>query len=204
MIPILLRLLTTILLILSSTLYANDAADSLIDLFSNTQTISGKFTQTVYDQSGKSLAKSSGNFIIQRPNKFRWDVKTPMQQLTIADGNKIWLYQPDLMQVTVSRMTQKVGQTPLAILSGSSAALQNNFLIRSNGNNGYKLISKVNQSPFKVIMLYFVNNKISQMQLYDNLGQKTQINFSGVTSNESVSNNAFRFRVPKGVDIIRG
>jgi outer membrane lipoprotein carrier protein len=196
-------LLSLLSLTLFTTTFANTASDNLVAAFKNTTTIQGQFTQRVYNQRQHLLSSSHGNFKIQRPNKFVWNVTKPMAQLTIADGKQIWLYQPDLLQVTVSPMTQKIGATPLAILSGSTAALTQNFTMKQLGPQKYALTAKQSDSAFSKITLQLAGKTIKKMQLADSFGQKTVINFTDVSINNTLAKKAFTFTPPKGVDVIK-
>lgn len=200
------KITLTLLLIgatLFSTAYANDASVNLANQFKNISTIQGDFTQAVYSQGNQMLASSAGSFKIKRPNQFRWSVLTPMKQLTIADGKQIWLYQPDLMQVTESAMTSRIGHTPLAILSGSTSALGESYAITQPNKNTYQLIAKSTSGAFHKIILTMNGNRISEMVLYDTLGQKTKVTFSHVQIDGKIKENAFQFVAPKGVDVIK-
>ena len=42
---------------------------------------------------------SSGTFAFARPGKFRWSYDKPYEQLLVGDGDKLWIYDPDLNQV---------------------------------------------------------------------------------------------------------
>jgi outer membrane lipoprotein carrier protein len=196
-------LLGLLLCICLSSSFASSAAEQLVSIFSRLTTIQGDFTQTVYAQKGQVISVSKGTFKIRRPNQFYWNVNTPMKQLTIADGKNVWLYQPDLEQVTESLMTKKIGQTPLAILSGSSEALLNNFNVVKNSTNHFSLTAKTINSNFHKITLTISGGSPQQMQLFDSLNQKTVLAFSKVGVNHSLNKNAFQFTVPKGVDVIK-
>lgn len=199
------RLISILLLtLIAHCSFANSPSNKLANLFSSVNTIQGHFTQTVFGQDDHAMATSKGIFIIKRPNQFRWNVVSPMQQLTIADGQRIWLYQPDLQQVTVSQMRKSMGHTPLAILSGSTNVLKQSYVITQPNSSTFNLKSKTQNSPFQTIILTFAQQKITQMQLFDALGQKTIINFADVSLNAAIKKNAFQFVVPKGVDVIKG
>jgi outer membrane lipoprotein carrier protein len=201
-------ILSIILAFASLAIAANNsstiAANNLITIFNKTNTISSKFKQIVKDSSGQIIATSTGSMIIQRPNRFRWDTQTPMAQLAIADGQQVWLYQPDLEQVTISKMSHEIGQTPLAILSGSITSLQQNFVIEQTNPNEFTLTARKNAVPFhQVILLFDKQERLSQMQLKDELGQTTVLYFTDLKINAAVAKNSFSFAVPKGVDVIR-
>lgn len=183
---------------------SNIAANNLIKIFNKTNTIKSNFKQIVNDSSGQIIATSTGTMIIQRPNRFRWDTQTPMQQLAIADGQQIWLYQPDLEQVTISKMSHELGQTPLAILSGSTTSLQQNFVIEQTNPNEFILTARKNAVPFHTVILTFdKQERLTQMQLKDELGQTTVLYFTDLKWNPLVAKSSFTFVVPKGVDVIR-
>ena len=197
--------LLTFGLVFSSLSFANDqAATNLINIFNKTNTISAKFKQVVQNSDGAEISTSTGTMIIQRPNRFRWDTQTPMAQLAIADGQEVWVYQPDLEQVTISKMSHEIGQTPLAILSGSTESLQQNFAIEQTNPNEFILTARKDAVPFhQVVLIFDKQERLTEMQLKDELGQTTVLYFTDLKLNPSVSKSSFTFDVPKGVDVIR-
>ena len=76
----------------------------------DTQTARASFTQSVTDQNGRLKQQASGEFAISRPGKFRWSVDKPYQQLLVGDGERVWIYDPDLNQVVKRRADQALGQ----------------------------------------------------------------------------------------------
>lgn len=195
------KLLFLILCLLSTSVFAQTPTQQLSDLLKNTRTLEANFTQTVLDDHKQPISKSSGDFILQQPNKFYWHVKQPMQHIIINDGKKMWDYQPDLQQVIVKPVSQAIAATPLAILSGSVTALTKNYIITKESNSVFKLVSKHSNS-FKTVWLYFSDAKITGMELQDVLGQSTKLEFTHVKINPHISANQFIFKRPKGVDLI--
>jgi len=198
-------LFTVLLCLLAINVNAEQATDHLVKIFQGIDTIKGNFTQTIIGQDGKTvIATSKGNFILQRPDHFRWNVITPPKQLTVADGKHIWQYQPDLQQVTISPMSQKIEQTPLAVLSGSAKALGGNYRItQTDDGNTFILTSKHANTEFHRIELTIRANKIKCMILFDSLGQKTEFIFNHIVLNKRLPAKTFKFTAPKGVDVIR-
>jgi outer membrane lipoprotein carrier protein len=195
-------LFLTALMLLTSCVFADPGSDALIKMFSNINSISADFKQTVYNQNGSSLSVSTGSMLIARPDKFRWNMTSPMTQLSVGDGKKVWTYQPDLEQVSVNPMTAQIGQTPLAILSGSVSALTQYFTIQATSNQTFKLMAKDTNAPFSEVDLKFNGNTISSMTLFDSLDQKTVLSFSNVKNNLIIPANQFTFVVPQGVDVV--
>lgn len=112
-------LLITLLAILSFPLQAAEdvAIQRLTTLLNQAQTISGRFSQLTLDGSGTQLQETAGEMALKRPGQFRWHTDAPMEQLLISNGEKIWLYDPDLQQVTIQKMDQRLTHTPALLLS---------------------------------------------------------------------------------------
>ncbi|HET6789414.1 MAG TPA: outer membrane lipoprotein chaperone LolA, partial [Aquabacterium sp.] len=106
-----------------------DAVSSLRAFVKDVQQAQAQFTQTVTSPDGKKVRKSTGSLAFQRPDRFRFDYKAPIEQLIVGDGRQVWLYDTDLNQVTVRPMTQAMGATPAALLSGQS--LDKDFVLKA-------------------------------------------------------------------------
>tara|TARA_R110000868_G_scaffold8205_1_gene42401 strand:+ start:1346 stop:1960 length:615 start_codon:yes stop_codon:yes gene_type:complete len=197
------KYLLCVTVLLPFTTYANPASDQLANLLQSTQTVSANFTQTVFDGSGRVINKSTGQFCLQKPNKFRWQVNSPIKQFVISDGTQLWNYQPDLEQVTVQAVSTGVQATPLAILGGSTKALTTNFTITEQAGDSYQLVAK-EKGNFTKVLLMFNGSAIKQMDLYDTMGQKTELTFANIQTNASIAAKQFQFTPPKGVDVIDG
>jgi outer membrane lipoprotein carrier protein len=193
---------TLFLMGITHLLFASTPTSDLVAIFNHVTSIQGSFTQTVYDKQNTALSTSQGTYIIERPDKFRWDTKTPMEQLSVGNGQQVWTYQPDLEQVTINPMSKQVGQTPLAILSGSVGALKNYFTITEIDSHTFLLAANDPNAPFSKITLIFKQEMINKMILMDDLGQKTTLVFSDVKNNVAFPASTFNFSPPAGTDII--
>lgn len=182
--------------------FADSAEQELIQILSNLQTLQAQFTQTVFDGHGRSLQQTSGEMMMQRPGKFRWQTFKPSKQLLIADGNRIWFYDTDLQQVTVQKQHAASKNSPAMLLSGSPEKLAQDFLISKQGSD-FKLVPKSKEGLFQSVQLAFNNQTLVSMKLVDNLGQVTRVQFSQVKNNPALSAGTFNFRVPNGVDVVR-
>ena len=63
---------------------------------------------------------SSGSFDFARPNRFRFAYAKPFEQTIVGDGEKVWIYDADLNQVSSRKLGQALGATPAALLAGGS------------------------------------------------------------------------------------
>ena len=181
------------------------SANKLSALLSQTQTISGGFSQLTLDSTGTQLQEASGQMVLQRPGLFRWHTDPPLEQLLVSNGEKVWLYDPDLMQVTVQKMDQRLTHTPALLLSGDVSKISENFAISYQEAGevvDFTLIPTAKDTLFDTLRLSFRGGVINDMQLLDAVGQRTNILFTGVKINQPVAASEFVFEAPAGVDVI--
>lgn len=186
---------------------AQNAANQLINQLNTLNSMQANFAQTSYDAHNRVLKNATGTMALKKPGKFRWQTQSPNQQLIIADGQNIWIYDADLQQATKQSQNKPNAPTfnPAYLLSGAVGSLPQKFnitLASSNGNQVYTLTPKDSNAMFKSIQLTFKNNTLMQMTVVDNLSQLTNFGFNNVNLNNSLDDSLFRFEPPKGTDII--
>jgi len=180
-----------------------DASQELSRLLQPLNSISGSFRQILKDEKGKVLQKSSGNFSVQRPGKMRWKTGEPFSQLLVTNNKQLWLYDPDLEQVTVRPVDSRMKETPALLLGGKVEDIRGSFNVE-NKKGVYYLTPKRASAPFKSMVIRFDNQGLpSAMTVRDGMGQTTDIQFGGMTANPRLSSAMFNFKPPKGTDIIR-
>lgn len=116
----------------SFAVYAQTPNEELTQLLKNMRSIQSDFTQTIVDKKGKIIQKSTGHMDLVRPNQFRWNVQRPNQQLIITNGKRLWVYDPDLEQVTIRKLSTAAGETPAMLLSNEDLSLGKEFTVRKN------------------------------------------------------------------------
>lgn len=182
------------------------AISRLTDMLNKAQTISGRFSQLTLDGSGTQLQETSGELSLKRPGLFRWHTDAPMEQLLVSDGQKVWLYDPDLQQVTIQTLDQRLTHTPALLLSGDVSEISQNFEITHKEGGDvvdFILKPKAKDTLFDTLRLSFRNGVINDMQLIDSVGQRTNILFLGVKMNQAIDAAQFNFKVPEGADVIQ-
>ncbi len=187
-------------------LFADASSIGQLKSFSATaHSASGTFTQTLM-RSGRAAKTSSGSFVFSRPGKFIWKYQTPYVQTLQSDGSNLYIHDKDLNQVTIKRLGAALGSSPAAILFGSSN-LERNFKLRDLGSNDgcewVEVVPRSRDTPFTRINLGMQDGKPRAMELYDSLGNKTVVNFTGFRKNPPVNAGSFRFSIPKGADVFR-
>ena len=199
--PLISSLLAT--LCLTATQAWADATDELSNLLQPLASLSGKFQQTLIDERGEVLQKSSGTFSVERPGKLRWETGEPFPQLLVTNNKKLWLYDPDLEQVTIRPVDNRLKETPALLLGGKVEEIRGSFDVQSKKGT-YQLVPKRSAAPFKSMEIRFGNNGMpANMTVRDGMGQTTKIKFSGMTANPRLSSAMFNFQPPAGTDIIK-
>ena len=185
--------------------YAN-AIDDLHAFVAQTRSAKGDFTQRVVSRSQKASQPASGEFVFARPGRFRWTYSKPYEQVLVADGDKLSIYDKDLNQVTVRKLGDALGSTPAAILFGSNE-LDRNFEMKDAGvRDGIAWLDarpKAKDTTFEKISIGFRNGELAAMELRDALGQVTMLTFSDIVRNPKVDASAFTFTPPKGADVLQ-
>ena len=181
------------------------AIDKLHHFLESTQTVRADFAQSVAARNGRKPQLSSGVMMFARPGKFRWEIEKPYAQLLVGDGERVWIHDPDLRQVTVRKVGNALGGTPAALLAGEST-IEKNFALREAGDkDGLEWVEATPRSPdsgFEKVSLGFAGSDLRAMELLDSLGQTTSLRFSHLERNPRLAPSLFRFTPPANADVI--
>lgn len=183
-----------------------DTARSRMEAFSkDLKSVTADFSQTVTDANGNRGDASRGTLALEAPRQFRWVTNAPYEQTIVADGTRVWIYEPDLQQVSVRSQSGEEAHSPLTVLTDLSQ-LDSQFTTSESGDrDGFswlKLISKAKEPEFEYAELGFAGDSLERMLFRDPLGNTTEIDFSNWRRNPKIDPAKFRFTPPKGVDVI--
>lgn len=181
------------------------AVDQLRSFLSQTKTARGEFTQRVTSRAGATAQNSTGRFVFQRPGKFRWIYDKPYEQIIVADGDKLFLYDKDLNQVTVKKLAGAIPASPASILFGSNEFEKEFEVVDAGSRDGLEWIvakPRAKDSPFERIEIGFRDGLPGAMQLTDSFGQVSLLRFAKVERNPKVDAEQFRFTPPQGADVL--
>jgi outer membrane lipoprotein carrier protein len=185
--------------------HAGSGIDQFRRFLKETHTLKAEFSQTVIPANGRKTQQSSGSVAISRPGKLRWEIRKPFPQLLVGDGDKVWIHDPELRQVTVRKVGQAIGSSPAALLAGSND-LEKNFALAEAGEaDGLEWVEatpKSTDSGFDKLRLGFANGDLRAMQLNDNFGQVTHVRFSQIERNPSLPASLFKFTPAAGTDVV--
>jgi outer membrane lipoprotein carrier protein len=182
---------------------AQTALEQLKTFTASTKSARGEFTQRVV-KTGVPGSPATGNFAFSRPGKFRWVYVKPYEQSLIADGEKLWIYDKDLNQVTIKKLGTALGESPAAILFGSND-LEKNFNLKDAGSRDglvwLEATPKARDATFERVAIGFRNGVPEAMEMRDAFGQLSLLSFRNIVRNPSLDANEFSFEVPRGADV---
>ena len=195
-----------LLLLLLPAIALADAPRDALDAFSNgLNGLEGRFVQRVYDPDGEMKEESRGRVALQAPRQFRWEYEDPFPQLIVADGDQVWIYDPDLEQVQVRKQSHEEQQSPLTVLIDPTELERQFRVAKAPDQDGLKwveLTPKAKEKPFESCRLGFSGRELARMSTIDALGQRTDIEFSELKRNPSFAIGTFSFTPPAGVDVV--
>jgi len=198
------RSLAAVLFTLSSLAAHADAVDTLRDFIRDVKTGRAQFTQTVTSPDGARAKSSSGSFEFARPNHFRFAYAKPFEQLIVADGQKVWIFDADLNQASSRKFSSALGATPAALLAGGS--LDKDFdlapLPAKDGLAWVQATPKVKDGAFKSVRVGFRGKDLAAVEIVDAFDQRSLLQFSQFAADVVLAPEAFRFTPPAGADVI--
>lgn len=200
-------LLGVLLALLASPLYAGERArDQLEDFVADTHALRSDFRQVVTDANGESRPPVIGTLALAEPRLFRWHTSQPTEQLIVADGSRVWVYDPELEQVTVRVQSAEEAHSPLTVLTDLSQ-LEEQFLLAEVGTrDGLDWLRLTPINPDDAQLAYaelgFDKSGLKRMLFRDQLGSVSAITFEHWQRNPELPASTFRFDPPAGVDVI--
>lgn len=186
---------------------AGDAGRQRVERFlTGSERLKGEFRQTLIGPDGRVVERAAGELAIAKPGRFRWHYTTPgAEQLVVADGERLWLYDVELEQVTVKSQGEGISGSPAALLGGDERALEA-FVYegsyRADGLDWVQFTPRDTQTDFTALRLGFEGERLAVMELRDALEQITRIEFTALERNPELAATTFEFAPPAGVDVI--
>jgi outer membrane lipoprotein carrier protein len=182
-----------------------DAVDRFKSFLRTSQSARADFEQNVYGREGKLIQESKGSFVFLRPGRFRWTYAKPVDQVIVGDGERVWIYDRDLNQVTVRKLSRALGSTPAALLAGASdveAAFELSDAGQRDGLEWLEAKPRERDAGFERIRMGFDATGVQAMQLVDHFGHTTVLRFHNLQRNPKVDPAEFRFEPPPGADVL--
>lgn len=196
-------LLWLVLPLFSAAVHA-DAVDALRAFVRDVKSGQASFVQTVTSPDGARKKTSSGDFEFARPNRFRFAYTKPFEQLMVADGQKVWIYDADLNQASSRKLTAALGATPAAVLAGT--ALEPEFklslLPSAQGLDWALATPRATGGAFQELRVGFRGKELAAIEITDSFGQRSRLDFSRFAANVVLPDTRFEFKPPAGADVV--
>ena len=202
------RFIASLVLVIASTqpVAAADARAALEHFSAGLEGLDGRFVQRVFDANGGLTEETQGRVALSAPRQFRWEYEAPFPQLIVADGDHVWVYDPDLEQVQVRIQSHEEQQSPLTALIDPSE-LERQFAVsadKAEGGLEWVVLTPKDKdnAQFATARLGFKGQSLERMQMRDALGQRTEVTFSQWQRNPTFAAATFSFTPPEGVDVV--
>ncbi len=199
------KMMLSFILVWASQVNCDNVSDALQVKLNAIRTMNANFNQVVMAKE-REISRSSGTMALSRPGHFRWQTQSPMEQTVIADGRHLWVYDVDLEQVTVKKQDKGLGGTAALFLSGYNDSVTKDFnvTVKTQANRDYfDLRAKSNKANVQRVKLAFIDNALTGIELFDQLGQHTDVDLTHIKINLALSPALFEFKIPEGVDVVQ-
>lgn len=183
------------------------AAEELSSILSSYETYQADFIQIVVGENGGRVQETRGSLKAKRPGLFYWETAAPLSQFIVSDGDTVEVYDPDLEQVTIHKLDDRVQSTPALLLSGEVDNLDETYEVSQRRigelTQEFTLVPKGADSLFVSLRLSFFDGELQEMRMEDSLAQISILSFDSIELNKKVDQNAFTLEYPEEVDVIR-
>lgn len=209
------RLLLLTLCLLPAAAAAQDAAPPVDEVlagiqkfYADAQDLKAKFTQTytykVYDR--KQV--SHGTVYFKKPRRMRWDYSKPTTKVFVADGQTLWVYEPEENQVFKRDLSSAQLPVALTFMSGEGK-LADEFDAKlmpppDDKHWQVELIPKKTEGDYKALRLTVdrATFAVTASTVVDPVGNTNHLVFADVQTNGGLPDKGFEFKPPEGVRVI--
>lgn len=170
--------------------------------------LSADFVQYEIDANERQSDKSTGKVWLNAPNQFKWQYQKPTEQLIIASGKQVWIYDKDLEQVTIKQ--QHNNQNPIYVLLNREQTdkYYTVSLVKQDKKSKDKLqwirmLPKSSSDEVKNVWLGIKGKNLSVLKLQNQFDNIVIFEFNNIQRNPKLADDFFIFKIPQGIDVIR-
>ena len=197
------KIVICLILIFSISISFADAASGLIEKIKNIHSMTANFNQKLIDGQTSNNLNSKGKMILKKPQYFKWVTTSPNNQEIVSNGTKLWIYDGDLDQIIIKKVSNDIAQFPyLILLSKNTSNINKLFTVKEQGNTSYILKPKNDQMIDSIKIKFTPNNQLKYLEISTSLNQFTKIEFTDVRTDVDISDTSFDFKVPEDTNII--
>ena len=203
------------------------ASQALGELLSQPRYFQATFLQTVHDAEGELVDQSNGAMMLSRPDKLRWEVDAPFEQVIVVNADDYYQYDSDIDQLIIQPLDNQLSAIPKLLLSGDASAIQSQFKVEElkaitasrnaaandSSGSGSESIRVFTLKPlaiegaqqdslFNTLTLEFSGAQLDAIAILDDLEQVSRFQFSDHTLDTPIEDTRFVLVPPDGTDII--
>lgn len=192
----------------------NALIEGLQRKYSRMQGLSADFVQ-VYSGSDGRVLRESGQLLLKRPRKARWDYTAPERKLFVSDGKNVFFYVYGEKNATSSSIKETTDpQIPFLFLLGqgnlrrdfSRIEIASDEARMASGALLLRLFPKRAPEEFKQLMVEVSPStfEVRRMVIFERSGARMDFLLTNVRENYVAPEDKFQFVAPPGVTIKRG
>ncbi len=184
--------------------------DGIQKFYADARDLQANFTQTyTYKVYGRTQI-SNGVVYFKKPGMMRWDYQRPAPKVFVADGQVLWVYEPNEGQAFKKRLADAQLPVALTFMSGKGK-LSDEFdakllPAKESGTHLVELVPRRHAGDYKSLRLTIdaATFAVKASTVVDPVGNTNHLVFSDVKTNGGLPDAGFRFRPPQGVRVIEG
>lgn len=178
--------------------------------YDRVQDLSADFAQEMRLRAGGQILRSRGRMYFARPGRMRWEYETPEVQTIVADGEHLWIHQPEDNQVLRAPLERAFqSQTPVSFLFGL-ARIERDFspsLLPPGEDGGVRLALEPRAEEGGALgeLVLEVDPATWDLRaatVVDPLGNRTEVRLIDPKRNRGVEEARFVFERPPGTDLL--
>lgn len=182
-----------------------DVISKINNASTSIQSMSASFTQTKYLSMLSDKMVSSGKVYYSKSDKLRWEYTSPYQYLFIFNGSKVYVgnkSKKNVIDTNTNKVFKEIARIMMSTVTGTALSNTSDFSITLSESSNQWVITLVPKkkelkSMFSKVILYFNKTSyiVSEINIYEKNGDRTNIKFSGLTTNKKID--ATLFSIPK-------
>jgi outer membrane lipoprotein carrier protein len=183
---------------------AEEAVKAIERHYGGIEDLTAKVVQKNFLKSVGKTQTFTGSLSVKKPGRLR--LAYTNGQVVVIDGKVVWFYSRENAQV-IRRTFQDFehANIPVAFLLGAGTVLRDFDVSLAGPEEGgmLELVPKKHGAAMiKLRLLSDDSGRITRMIIYDRSGNTSDLLFTDVHENVGVDDAQFRFKVPKGTEVI--
>jgi chaperone LolA len=191
----------------------NTLIDGLQRKYSRMQGLAADFVQ-VYSGADGRVIRETGQLLLKRPRKARWEYASPERKLFVSDGKNVVFYVYGEKNATTSPIKETADpQIPFLFLLGQGNLRRDFSRIEvaagepaiGAGNQVLRLFPKRAPEEFKQLLVEVAaaSFEVRRMVIFERSGARMDFLLSNVRENYIAPDSQFQFAAPPGVTVKR-